>query len=67
MHSQNLRSGPEPHPNFIEVFTSAPLRHGDRQVAGAGEERVGALIEQAAQPKTLSKRAPSTTRTSLRI
>ena len=32
-------SGPQPHPNFIEVSRPAPVRGGPRAVAGAGEDR----------------------------
>jgi hypothetical protein len=30
--------GPEPHPNFINVFSQAAVDHGDGAVAGAGED-----------------------------
>ena len=30
--------GPEPHPNFIEVFYKAPLGDSQGTVAGAGED-----------------------------
>ena len=30
-------SGPEPHPIFIDLFSSAAVRGGDREVARAGE------------------------------
>jgi hypothetical protein len=30
--------GPEPHPGFIEVSRPAPAGHGDREVAGTGED-----------------------------
>jgi hypothetical protein len=31
-------SGPQPHRNFIEVFGEAPLRGGEGEVEGAGED-----------------------------
>ena len=31
-------SGPQPHPNFIEVFSGPALGGGPREVAGAGED-----------------------------
>ena len=51
-----IRSDPEAHPNFIDLFSQAPVNDSNGEVAGAGEdgqEDLKAPQQQGSCPKLI--------------